>query len=93
MQSRQLTPKESAQIGGLLSAVVVGLLFVLWPASLSFSVFATNAVVVLFLFGLAGALFGGYVLKTRTGAWIGAISLILVLSGWLYVIAATSPLE
>jgi hypothetical protein len=93
MQPRQLTPKESIQIGGLLSALVVGLLLVLWPASLSFSVFATNAVVILFLFGLAGALFGGYVLKTRTGAWIGALSLILLLFWWLYRIAVTSPLD
>jgi len=93
MQQKQLTNWEAVKIGGLLSAGLAGLLLIVWPASRYFTIFATNAVLVVFLVGLIGALFGKYLSRTRTGAWLGATLLLLLLFWWLYIIAATSPLD
>lgn len=93
MEQRQLTNWEAAKIGSLFSAGVAGLLLIIWPASRYFTIFATNAVIIVFLFGLTGAFFGKYLSRTRTGAWVGAALLILLLFWWLYSIASTSPLD
>jgi uncharacterized membrane protein YfcA len=93
MKQRQLTNWEATRIGFFLSAGVAGLLLIIWPASRNFTIFATNAIIIVFLFGIIGALFGKYLSRTRTGAWLGAAFLILLLFSWLYKIASTSPID
>lgn len=46
MKQRQLTNWEAAKIGLLLSTGVAFLLLIIWPASLYFTVFATNAMII-----------------------------------------------
>ena len=93
MKQSQLTNWEAAKIGLLLSAGVAFLLFIIWPASLSFTVFGTNAVIIVFLFGITGALVGKFLSKNRKGAWSGAVIMILLLGWWLYTIASNAPLD
>ncbi|MEP7133375.1 MAG: hypothetical protein ABI904_00440 [Chloroflexota bacterium] len=93
MKQSHLTNWEAAKIGLLLSAGVAFLLFIIWPASLSFTVFGTNAMIIVFLFGITGALIGKFLLKTRKGAWFGAAIMIFLLGWWLYIIASNTPLD
>jgi hypothetical protein len=93
MKQNVLTNWEATRIGLILSAGVAFLLFVLWPASLSFTVFATHPLIVIFLFGVTGALIGRLLAKTRQGAWLGAGIMIVLLGLWLYRIASTVPLD
>jgi VIT1/CCC1 family predicted Fe2+/Mn2+ transporter len=93
MKQTLLTNWEATKIGLILSAGVAFLLLVLWPASLSFTVFATNPVIVIFLFGVTGALIGKFLSKNRKGAWLGAGLMIVLLGLWLYRIASNIPLD
>jgi hypothetical protein len=72
MKQRQLTNWEAAKIGLLLSAGVAFLLLIIWPASWYFTIFATNALIIVFLFGITGALIGKFLSRTRKGAWFSA---------------------
>jgi len=93
MKQRQLTNWEAAKIGLLLSAAVAFLLLFIWPASLQFTVFATNAVIIIFLFGVTGALAGKFLSRTQQGAWMGAAIMIILLGWWLYTIASKATLD
>jgi VIT1/CCC1 family predicted Fe2+/Mn2+ transporter len=93
MKQRQLTNWEAAKIGLLLSAGVAFLFLIFWPASRGFTIFGTNAVIVVLAFGIAGALLGRLHSKTAKGAWIGATITIFVLFWWLYRIASNVPLD
>ena len=94
MKQNQLTNNwEVAKIGLVLSAGVAFLLFIIWPASWHFTIFATNALIVVFLFGITGALVGKFLSRTRKGAWFGAAIMIFLLWWWLYTIASNVPLD
>jgi hypothetical protein len=93
MKQRQLTNWEAAKIGLVLSAAVAFLLFMIWPASWHFTIFATNALIVVFLSGITGALLGKLLSKTRKGAWFGAGIMIFLLGWWLYTIASNVPVD
>lgn len=93
MKQSLLTNWEATKIGLVLSAGVAFLLFIIWPASWSFTIFATNALIIVFLFGIIGALIGRFLSKTRQGAWVGAGIMILLLGWWLYMIASNAPLD
>jgi|RhiMetdeSRZDD1v2_1073273.scaffolds.fasta_scaffold13356_11 hypothetical protein len=94
MKQKQLTNNwEAAKIGLVLSAGVSFLLFIIWPASWYFTIFATNALIIVFLFGITGALIGKFLSKTRQGAWFGAAIMIFLLWWWLYTIASNVPLD
>jgi uncharacterized membrane protein len=51
MKQRQLTNWGAAKIGLLLSAGVAFLFLIIWPASRYFTIFGTNAVMVVLAFG------------------------------------------
>jgi hypothetical protein len=93
MKQRQLTNWEAAKIGLLLSAGVAFLFVIIWPASRGFTIFGTSAVIVVLAFGIAGALLGKFLSRTRKGAWLGATITIFVLFLWLYRIASNVPLD
>ena len=93
MNQRELTNWEAAKIGALLSAGVAFLFLIIWPASRQFTIFGTNAVIVVLALGIAGALLGKFLSKTRKGAWLGATITILGLFSWLYRIASNLPLD
>jgi len=94
MKQKQLTNNwEAAKIGLVLSAGVAFLLFIIWPASWHFTIFATNALIVVFLFGITGALIGKFLSRTRKGAWFGAAIMIILLWWWLYTIASNVALD
>jgi hypothetical protein len=94
MKQKQLTNNwEAAKIGFVLSAGVAFLLFIIWPASWHFTIFATNALIIVFLFGITGALIGKFLSKTRKGAWFGAAIMIILLWWWLYTIASNVSLD
>ena len=93
MKQRQLTNWEATKIGLLFSAGVALLLLMIWPASLYFTVFATNAMIIVFLFGVTGALAGKFLSRSRKGAWLGAAIMIFLLWWWLYTIASKLPLD
>jgi hypothetical protein len=84
---------EAVKIGLVFSAGVAFLLFIIWPASWYFMIFATNALIIVFLFGITGALIGKFLSKSRKGAWFGAGIMICVLGWWLYTIASNVPLD
>jgi len=94
MKQNQLTNNwEATKIGLVLSAGVAFLLFIFWPASWHFTIFATNAMIIVFLFGITGALVGKFLSRTRKGAWFGAAIMILLLCWWLYTIASNVVLD
>jgi len=94
MKQKQLTNNwEAAKIGLVLSAGVAFLLFILWPASWYFTIFDTNALIIVFLFGITGALIGKFLSRTRKGAWFGSAIMIFLLWWWLYTIASNAPLD
>jgi cytochrome c biogenesis protein CcdA len=84
---------EAAMIGLVFSAGIAFLLFILWPALLHVIIFATNALTIVLLFGITGALIGKSVSGTRRGAWFGAGIVIILLGWWLYTIASNAPLD
>ena len=92
MKQRQLTNWEAAKIGLLLSAGVAFLL-IIWPDSRYFTIFGVNAMIVVILFGITGALAGRFLSRTRKGAWLGAGITLLLLFWWLYTIASNVPLD
>ena len=93
MKQSLLTNWEAAKIGLLLSAGVAFLLLIILPASWHFSVFGTNAFIIVFLFGITGALIGKFLSRTRKGTWFGAAIMIFLLGWWLYIIASNVPLD
>jgi hypothetical protein len=93
MKQSQLTTWEAAKIGLLISAGVACLFLIIWPASRHFTIFGTNAVIIVLAFGIAGALVGRLLSKTPKGAWLGATITISVLFWWLYRLASNVPLD
>ena len=93
MKQSLLTNWEAIKIGLVFSAGVVFLLFVIWPASLSFTIFATNTVIIVLLCGITGALAGKFLSRTRKGAWYGAAIMIFLLGWLLYTIATNVTLD
>ncbi len=93
MKNGQLTNWEAAKIGFIVSAGVAILSFIIWPGIWYFTIFAINAVIIIFLFGVAGALAGRFLSKPRMGAWLGA-GIMLLLLGWLlYTVASNVTLD
>ena len=94
MRQNQLTNNwDAAKIGLIVSTGFAILLFIIEPASWGFTIFATNSLIIVFLFGITGALIGKLLSKTRQGAWFGAGIMILLLGLWLYTIAVNTPLN
>ena len=94
MKQTQLTNNwEAVKIGLAFSAGVALLLFILSPTILHVTIFATNALIVVFLFGITGALLGKLLSRTRQGAWLGAVLMLILLGWWLYFIASNTPLD
>lgn len=93
MKQSQLANWEATKIGILFSVGVAFVLYIIWPASWHFTIFATNALIIVFLFGITGALIGKLLTKTHQGAWFGAGNMILILGLWLYTIAVNTPLD
>ncbi len=93
MKPNLFTYWEATKIGFSFSAGVTLLLLIFWPVSMSFKIFAMNAPVIIFLFGITGALLGKLLAKTRKGIWFGAGIMLLLLGLWLYSIAINTPLD
>jgi hypothetical protein len=93
MKQTQLTQWEAGKIGLLLSVGVTLLSWIIQPDSWSFTIFSVNAMIVVVLFGIAGALAGRFLSRTRQGAWLGAGITLLLLFWWLYIIASNVPLD
>jgi hypothetical protein len=93
MKQGQLTNWEAIRIGVLLSAGVVVLSLMIQPDSWHFTIFGVNAMIIVFLFGIAGALSGRLISRTRNGAWLGAGVTLFLLFWWLYTIASNVPLD
>jgi hypothetical protein len=74
-----LTNWEAAKIGLLLSAGVSFLFLIIRPDDWRFTIFSVNAIIVVVLFGIVGALIGRALSKTRKGTWLGgAVTLVLL---------------
>ena len=93
MKQTQLTQWEAIKIGLLLSAGVTFLSLIIRPDSRYFTIFSVNAMIVVILFGLTGALSGRLFSRTRKGAWLGAGITLFLLFWWLYTIASNVPLD
>lgn len=84
---------DATCIGFVFSGGVALLLWIAWPASWSFAIFAVPAPITLCVFGVAGAVLGKLLLKSRNGTWLGAGLMVLLLGLWLYLIAINPPLD
>jgi hypothetical protein len=93
MKQIQLTNWEAAKIGLLLSAGVAVLSLMIQPDSWYFTIFGVNAMIIVFLFGITGALSGRLLSRTRKGAWLGAGITLFLLFWWLYTIASSVSLD
>jgi len=93
MKLNLLTNWEATKIGLAFSAGVAFLLFILSPTILQVTIFAMNGLIVIFLFGITGALLGKLLSRTRQGAWLGAVIMLILLGWWLYTIASNTPLD
>jgi len=93
MKQTQLTHWEAIKIGLLLSAGVTFLSLIIRPDSRYFTIFSVNAMIVVILFGITGALAGRFLSRTRKGAWLGAGITLFLLFWWLYTIASNVPLD
>ena len=95
MKPTQLTHWEPIKIGLLLSAGVTFLSLIIQPDSwyFNFTIFGVNAMIVVALFGITGALAGRFLSRTRKGAWLGAGITLFLLFWWLYTIASNVPLD
>ena len=93
MKPTQLTHWEPIKIGLLLSAGVTFLSLIIQPDSWYFTIFGVNAMIVVILFGITGALSGRFLSRTRKGAWLGAGITLFLLFWWLYTIASNVPLD
>jgi hypothetical protein len=93
MKQTQLTHWEAARIGLLLSAGVTFLSLIIQPDSWYFTIFGVNAMIIVFLFGITGALSGRFLSRTRKGAWLGAGITLFLLFWWLYTVASNVLLD
>ena len=93
MKQVQLTKWEATKIGLLLSASVAILSLIIRPDSWQFTIFGINAMIIVFLFAVTGALLGRFLLRTRKGTWFGAGITLILLFSWLYTIASNVPLD
>ena len=93
MKQTQLTQWEAIKIGLLLSAGVTFLFLIIRPDSRYFTIFGVNAMIVVILFGIPGALAGRFLSRTRKGAWLGTGITLFLLFWWLYTIASNVPLD
>ena len=93
MKQGQLTNWAATKIGLLLSAGVTVLSLMIQPDSWHFTIFGVNAMIIVFLFGIAGALLGRLLSRTRKGAWLGAGITLFLLFWSLYTIASNVPLD
>ncbi len=93
MKQIQLTNWEAAKIGLILSAAVSFLFLIIRPDSWRFTIFSVNAIIVVALFGIVGALVGRVLSKTRKGTWLGAGGTLVLLFWWLYAIASNVLLD
>ena len=93
MKQRQLTNWEAAKIGLLLSASVAFLFLIIRPDSRYFTIFSVNAMIVVILFSIIGALAGRFLSRTWKGAWLGTGITLFLLFWWLYTIASNVPLD
>lgn len=93
MKQIQLTNWGATKIGLLLSAGVAMLSLIIQPNSLYFTIFGVNAMIVVFLFGIIGALLGRFLARTRKGAWLGTGITLFLLFGWLYTIVSNVHLD
>jgi len=93
MKQTQLTQWEAIKIGLLLSAGVTFLSLIIRPDSRYFTIFSVNAMIVVILLGITGALAGRFLSRTWKGAWLGAGITLFLLFWWLYTIASNVPLD
>lgn len=93
MKQIQVTHWEAAKIGLLLSPGVAVLALIIRPDSWYFTIFGVNAMIIVLLFSIIGALSGRFLLRTRRGAWLGAGITLSLLFWWLYTIASNVPLD
>ena len=93
MKQTQLNHWEAIKIGLLLSAGVTFLSLIIRPDSRYFTIFGVNAMIVVILFGITGALAGWFLSRTRKGGWLGAGITLFLLFWWLYTIASNVPLD
>ncbi len=93
MKQTQLSNWEAAKIGLLLSAGVTFLSLIIRPDSWYFTIFSVNAMIIVILFGITGALTGRFLSRTQKGAWLGAGITLFLLFWWLYTIASNVPLD
>ena len=93
MKQTQLTQWEAIKIGLLLSAGVTFLFLIIRPDSRYFTIFSVNAMIVVILLGITGALAGRFLSRTWKGAWLGAGITLFLLFWWLYTIASNVPLD
>jgi len=93
MKQLQLTNWDATKIGFLLSAGVAVLSLIIRPESWSFTIFGVNALIIVFVFGITGALFGRLFTRTRKGTWLGAGITLFLLFSWLYTIASKVSLD
>jgi hypothetical protein len=93
MKQIQLASWDATKIGLLLSAGVAFLFLIVRPDSWSFTIFGVNAIIIVALFGIIGALAGRFLLRTQKGAWLGAGLTLILLFWWLYTIVSNAPLD
>jgi hypothetical protein len=93
MKQTQLTHWEAIKIGLYLSVGVAFLSLIIQPDSRAYTIFRLNAMLVVILVGMIGALSGWALSRTRKGAWLGAGVTLFLLLGWLYTIGSNVPLD
>lgn len=93
MKQIQLTKWEAIKTGLLLSVGIAILLLIIQPGIWQFTIFGVNAMIIVFLFGIIGALLGRFLSRTRKGTWVGAGITLFLLFFWLYMIATNVPLD
>jgi hypothetical protein len=93
MKQIQLASWDATKIGLLLSAGISFLFLIVRPDSLHFTIFGVNAIIIVTLFGIVGALVGRFLSRTRKGSWLGAGLTLVLLFWWLYTIASNAQLD
>ena len=93
MKQIQLASWDATKIGLLLSAGITFLFLIVHPDSLHFTIFGVNAIIIVALFGIVGALVGRFLSRNQKGAWLGAGLTLVLLFWWLYTIASNAQLD